>query len=307
MPTLPADVTKVMHDHVATTTINREWVVPGVNDADTDQLAIAAAVLGGLESSRLNNDLVKRDKLAVSVSANVQTFEKISFFNVSAIVRDGVDPALVGQKLDAEIADFIKTGPTADEVQRAATSAVSGTINGLEQVGGFGGKAVTLAEGAVYSNDPDKYKKDLAELAAATPASVSAATRKWLNRPVLRLTMAPGERSAEDIATAGSQTAVHAPLLLPPPRRMAARGRRGMLPPPRRASAAAAAAQPKIAAAAGPAGRGPHLPRDRARDLVERHQGDLRAPQCGADGAARGLVRCRQRRRRQGEARHAGA
>ncbi len=32
VPTLPAPVDKVMHDRVATTSINREWVVPGVND-----------------------------------------------------------------------------------------------------------------------------------------------------------------------------------------------------------------------------------------------------------------------------------
>ena len=94
-------------------------------------------------------------------------------------------------------------GPTADEVQRASTSILAGRISGLERVGGFGGKAVTLAEGAVYSNDPAKYKKELAEIAAASPQSVAAAARKWMGRPVLRFTLEPGERSQEDIATAG--------------------------------------------------------------------------------------------------------
>ena len=45
------------------------------------------------------------------------------------------------------MADYIAKGPTADEVQRAVMSEVSGRIRGLEQVGGFGGKAVSLAEG----------------------------------------------------------------------------------------------------------------------------------------------------------------
>ena len=41
---------------------------------------------------------------------------------------------------------------------------VAGRIRGLEQVGGFGGKAVALAEGALYADDPDFYKKQLARL-----------------------------------------------------------------------------------------------------------------------------------------------
>ena len=204
VPTLPADVERVMHDRVATVTLQREWVVPGVNDPDLNQLGLAASILGGLGSSRLDNALVRQEKTAVSVSAGVQQFEKVSFFTVSADVRPGVDPAVVAKRLDELIADFLKNGPTADEVQRAATTTVAGTIGGLEKVGGFGGKAVTLAEGAVYSNDPGEYKKDLAVLAAATPANVLAVARKWLGRPVFRLTLAPGERGPEDLAAAGS-------------------------------------------------------------------------------------------------------
>ena len=204
VPTLPAPVDKVMHDRVATTSISREWVVPGVNDPATGQLELATSILGGLGSSRLDNALVRKEKIAVGVSAGVQEFEKISLLTVTARVKPGVDPALVSRRLDEFIADFLKNGPTADEVQRAATSSVASTIKGLEQVGGFTGKAVTLAEGEVYSKDPAKYKKDLQEIAAATPASVAAAARKWMGRPAFRLTMAPGERSAEDIAIAGS-------------------------------------------------------------------------------------------------------
>jgi len=207
VPSLAQPVDKVMHDRVATVSVSREWVVPGVNDPDTNQLELAASILGGLGSSRLDNALVRKEKLAVGVSADVQQFEKISMLSVSARVRPGVDPALVARRLDEIIGDFLRTGPSADEVQRAATSAVAGTIKGLEQVGGFGGKAVTLAEGAVYSNDPAKYKRDLAEVAGATPASVAAAARKWMGRPAFRLTLSPGERSAEDIAAAGSVVA----------------------------------------------------------------------------------------------------
>ncbi|MDX3883734.1 MAG: pitrilysin family protein [Sphingomonas sp.] len=203
VPTLPAPVDQVMKDRVATTRIMRSWAVPGLNDPETTQLQIAMSILGGLASSRLDNALVRQDKTAVSVSASVQPFEKISIVEIAANVKPGADVAQVAAKLDSLIADFLKNGPTADEVTRAATRAISSQIGGLESVGGFSGKAVTLAEGEVYSNDPAKYKQDLAEAAAATPATVAAATRKWLGRPAYRLTVEPGERSEADIAIAG--------------------------------------------------------------------------------------------------------
>jgi predicted Zn-dependent peptidase len=203
IPTLAAPVDQVMHDHVAMTRLYRNWAGPGVNDADAVPLDIALNIIGGLASSRFDTVLVRQDKVAVSASASLQMFENVSLIELLANVKPGIDPATVATKLDAIVADFLKTGPTADEVKRAATREIAAQIAGLESVGGFGGKAVTLAEGAVYANDPAKYKKDLAAYAAATPAEVLAAARKWLGRPAFRLTVAPGERSAADLAAAG--------------------------------------------------------------------------------------------------------
>jgi predicted Zn-dependent peptidase len=206
VPTLDKDVTKVMKDNVATVRLYRNWVVPGVNGADLPALDLAMSIFGGLSSSRLDTALVRNEKVAVGVKASIQPFEKLSLAEITVDVKPGVDPASVSQRLDQLLAEYLAKGPTADEVQRAATRQVSGTISGLEQVGGFSGKAVTLAEGAVYSDDPGKYKKDLATYAAATPKIVGDAARKWLGRPVFRLTVEPGERSAADNALAGNAT-----------------------------------------------------------------------------------------------------
>src|SRR3546814_10061779 len=89
------------------------------------------------------------------------------------------------------ISKFLATGPTADELQRTAASTLGGTIAGLESVGGFGGKAVTLAEGALYSNDPAYYRTELARMAKATPEEVKAVANKWLSRPAFSLTYVP--------------------------------------------------------------------------------------------------------------------
>lgn len=207
VPTLDKDVEKVMHDNVAATRLYRNWIVPGVNSTDLQNLDLAMSVFGGLGSSRLDNVLVRDEKVAVAAKASIQPFEKLSIAEITVDVKPGVDPVAVGKRLDQLLADYLAKGPSADEVLRAATQQAAGTISGLEKVGGFSGKAVTLAEGAVYSDDPAKYKKDLAVYAGATPETVSAAARKWLGRPVLRLTVAPGERSAADNALAGNATA----------------------------------------------------------------------------------------------------
>src|SRR3546814_3264498 len=135
------------------------WASPGLGVPEAVPLQMGVGVLGGLSSSRLDNAMVRKDPVAVSVAAYAQPFEDAGILIVQADVKEGVDPALVGQRLDEEIAKFLATGPTADELQRTAASTLGGTIAGLESVGGFGGKAVTLAGGALYSNDPASYQK----------------------------------------------------------------------------------------------------------------------------------------------------
>lgn len=194
VPALPAPVTKVMKDAVANTRVMRLWAVEGVNGRDTTALDAAAAILGGLSSSRLDNALVRGEQSALNVSANIEAFENVGVLTVSADVKPGQDAARVAARMDAVVADFLRTGPTADELRRVQTKTAATTIAGYESVGGFGGKAVALAEGEVYSGDPTKYKRDLRALAALTPAQVASAARKWLGRPVFALTVEPGVR-----------------------------------------------------------------------------------------------------------------
>lgn len=195
VPTLAASKSEVMQDRVATTRLYRNWTVPGIDGADSVPLDVGAAVLGGLASSRLDNILVREEKLAVAVTAGYQGFAQLGGLEVTADVKPGVDPDVVSKRLDEIIADFIKNGPTADEVQRVQMRNVSSRLAGLESVGGFGGKAVALAEGALYRNDSDFYKKQLAALAKTTPADVTAAMGRWLTRPVYALKVMPGERA----------------------------------------------------------------------------------------------------------------
>ncbi|AFN57517.1 putative Zn-dependent peptidase [Zymomonas mobilis] len=194
--TLPARKDEVLTDNVALARLYRTWTVPGFASSELPDLHIAAQVLGGLASSRLDQILVRQEQLAVSVAAELEPFENQSRFEITVDVKPGVNPQYVSQRLDKILNDFINQGPTADEVKRAATQTMVSEIAGLETVGGFSGQAPTLAEGLLYANDPNHYKQELVSLATATPASVTATMKKWLSRPVYALTVLPGERKA---------------------------------------------------------------------------------------------------------------
>ena len=202
VPTLPERVDAVMHDRVATTRLYRNWVVPGLTHEDVVPLQVGAAVLGGLASSRLDNELVRGEQTAVRVVSFLQPFQRVSLFEVQVDVKPGEDAEAVSRRLDELIAELVANGPTEDEVRRTVMRTLSNRIQGLERVGGFNGKAVALAEGMLYADNPDFQRQRLHELAAVTPEQVRAAMQRWLSRPVYALRVSPGEREAYEEAPA---------------------------------------------------------------------------------------------------------
>jgi predicted Zn-dependent peptidase len=211
VPTLAAPISEITHDRVSNAQVGFSWAVPGMLDADSVPLSVAASVLGGLASSRLDNELVRGEQTAVSVSAGNNAFHRIGVFQMSAMVKPGEDPAAVEARMREILNGLIADGPTQDEINRVVTQYASRRIQGLEQVGGFGGKATALAEGQLYAGDPEFYKKQLAAYAAVTPAQVKAAMQKWLTRPAYTLTTLPGEREAYQEAAAAPSGANHTP------------------------------------------------------------------------------------------------
>ncbi|HVI96175.1 MAG TPA: insulinase family protein, partial [Anaeromyxobacter sp.] len=79
----------------------------------------------------------------------------------------------------------------------------SGAIFSLEPVGGFGGRAATLADYYLRAGDPGFLPKDLARYRAVTPADVSAAARTWLRKDArVVLTVVPGGAPAAEASGA---------------------------------------------------------------------------------------------------------
>jgi zinc protease len=212
----------VQHDHVAQPRIIRTWVVPQLGSDDAIQLDLASSALGGGKTSRLYQRLVYQDKLVDDISAGISEFALASQFQIQADVKQGVDPARVEAVINEELKQFLASGPTQDELDRAKIVNRAGFVRGLEKVGGFGGKAVILAEGQVYRGDPGAYKKDLVRSEAASIASVKAAADKWLSKGDYLLTVLPADKGFDPAAEDAKVVALGAATGRPQPQLPAA-------------------------------------------------------------------------------------
>ncbi|MFZ5616688.1 MAG: M16 family metallopeptidase, partial [Pseudomonadota bacterium] len=190
-PKLDVSKREIMYDRVPQVRIDRNWVAPGRTSKDAVLLTLAAEVLGGGKTSRLYQRLVYDLELATSATAGLQDQELMSFYSVTIDPKKEADPARIEAEMEKVVADFLAKGPTAAELNRAKASIEAGILRGLEKVGGFGGKAVTLAEGALYADDPGFIVRQLEWMKNATPGEVLAAARDVMNAGYYQLTVLP--------------------------------------------------------------------------------------------------------------------
>ncbi len=170
----------IVEDRVPQARLYRVWNVPGWGTADATYLNLASDVLSSGKTSRLYKRLVYDDQIATSVSAYIEAREIGGLFVVEATARPGDDLAKVERAVDEELARFLRAGPTAAELARVKTQYRAGFIRGVERIGGFGGTSDVLAQGEVFTGRPDAYKTTLARVAAATPADLLGAAKRWL-------------------------------------------------------------------------------------------------------------------------------
>lgn len=181
VPERGADTREVQYDQVPQARLYRVWVAPPDVDPVSTELAVAVSVLAQGKNARLYEDLVHEQQLATDVSPWIQEGRLASVFGVVVTVKPGASPVAASAALDRSLAAFLRRGPTREELERISTGIEADLVRGLEQVGGFRGKAVILAQGELVAGDPAfRFDTELAELEGVTPESVREAARRWL-------------------------------------------------------------------------------------------------------------------------------
>ncbi len=185
------DTFETMYDRVPQVRTYRYWAVPGRITQQRYLLELAASVLGSGKNSRLYQALVYRNQLAVSVSAGVEAHQLVSLFSIDVTLKPDASLETVNEIIDAEMARFLAEGPRAEELERAKTKINAGSVRGLEKIGGFGGKATTLAQGELYAGDPGFFLTGLEWINAASPKAVQAVAADWLSDGRYQLDVLP--------------------------------------------------------------------------------------------------------------------
>ena len=167
-------------DRVPEAKISHYWVTPEWGNPEAAYLDLAGMILSSGKNSRLFKKLVYEDQSCSNAYAYNYAQEIAGAFGIGVFVKKGFSTPDVEKTLNEVVADFLKNGPTDQELQRAKATMFTGFIKGLERIGGFGGKSDVLAESMVYGGSPDAYKEYLDVFSKATKEDVVKAARKWL-------------------------------------------------------------------------------------------------------------------------------
>ncbi|MEN6560999.1 MAG: pitrilysin family protein [Acidobacteriota bacterium] len=195
-----------VQDRVAQARIYKFWNVPGWGTECADKLDLASSILADGKTSRLYKRLVYDDQIASAVGAYINAREIGGQFAIQADAKPGVDLALVEKAIDEEMARFLKEGPTAAEVERVKIQYRARFVQGIERIGGFGGKSDILASSLVYGGSPDAYKKTLKHVEDATPETLKESANRWLADGVYILEVHPYPALKADTSGADRKT-----------------------------------------------------------------------------------------------------
>jgi zinc protease len=153
---------------------------------ECDAFDVACTILGGHDSSRLQQRLVRTDQLAQNVGAGLnRLIGGVSGASMMAMARSGADLEALESALLDEVARFVAEGPTEDELEIAKAKLERSF---LDETATCAGLADLVSQTATQFGDPQRLNGTVDRINAVTAAQVQAVAATWLapaNRAVL--------------------------------------------------------------------------------------------------------------------------
>ncbi|HYK35969.1 pitrilysin family protein [Alloacidobacterium sp.] len=206
-PDITSEKRVTVTDTVQLPKVEFGWLTPPAfapGDAEADA---AAYVLGGGKSSHLYRKLVYEQQIAQSTTCYNQSEALRSWTTCELMARPGVTAEQLEKAANGVIDEFLQSGPTQEEIDRARNTTESRKIRGLQRVGGFGGVADTLNYYNQYTGDPGYLPKDIARYNALTVAGVQKFAQASLTQSQ-RVTVygIPGKKVVDDVPRSPADT-----------------------------------------------------------------------------------------------------
>ncbi|MFI0742066.1 M16 family metallopeptidase [Streptomyces sp. NPDC021100] len=177
---------QVVREEVPSRALMAAYRLPHDGTREADAADLALTVLGGGESSRLHNRLVRHDRTAVAAGFGMLRLAgapSLGWLDVKASA--GAEVADIETAVDEELARFALEGPTAQEMERAQAQLEREWLDRLATVSG---RADELCRFAVLFGDPQLALTAVQRVLEVTPEEVRAVAQARLrpdNRAVL--------------------------------------------------------------------------------------------------------------------------
>jgi zinc protease len=173
VPAPPAGAPRdVLEDTVHLPRLYLAWHSPPTFAPGDAELDVAGHVLAHGRASRLHRALVHDRRIAQDVDAFQRSGQSGSVFYVIATARPDVSLAQLEAALRDEVRRLIRDGISDFELERARNVILTGFLDGLQTVGGFGGKADRLNLYAFHTGDPNGAERDVARYARLDAGAV---------------------------------------------------------------------------------------------------------------------------------------
>lgn len=206
-PDITSEKRVTVTDTVQLPKVEFGWLTPPAfapGDAEGDA---AAYILGGGKSSRLYQKLVYEQQIAQSTECYNQSEALRSWTTCELVARPGITAEQLEKAANEVISDFLQSGPTQAEIERARNTNEARKIRGLQRMGGFGGVADTLNYYNQYTGDPGYLPKDITRYDALTVAGVQKFAQANLVQD-RRVTVygIPGKKMVDDVPRSPADT-----------------------------------------------------------------------------------------------------
>jgi predicted Zn-dependent peptidase len=157
--------------------ILQAWAIPASRTPEHYALELASTILGGGESSRLYQRLVRADSQAQSVGLGTGDQRGPDFLTLRAILSERGQLPIVLRTLDTELAKFAATGPTPAEVDKAKADIIHQFVFGLES---NLHRATELAQFELFWGDARLLAREVEQYKAVTAAQIRDAVAKYV-------------------------------------------------------------------------------------------------------------------------------
>jgi zinc protease len=160
--------------------------IPAAAHADLPALKVVSALLAAGRSSRLNQALVRKGKLALAAGGFVQAQEQPGLFYVYGVGLPSHDAGKIKEALLAEVDRLATAAVQAKELAKVRNQLATANLTRLETLGGL---AYQIGMSTYVYGDPRAFLSEVQRIDKVSAADVQRVARAYLARTNLSLVL----------------------------------------------------------------------------------------------------------------------